>query len=112
MSFLVLPNVPDRPRIAPAPPRTKLKIGLQKCQESGIQELASQHIFQQRNAITQKPNNETDQTSKASNRSEPKGLKQHVIVKGCSEAAANTKNVAWELASRNQRASKHSNREY
>jgi hypothetical protein len=33
-------------------------------------------------------------------------------LKGCSEAAANSKKVAWKLTSRNLRASKHSNREY
>ena len=31
---------------------------LQKCQESSIQEPASQHTFQQRNLMKQKPNNE------------------------------------------------------
>jgi hypothetical protein len=54
---------PGRQSRAPSMPNDtqghhKPEIWLQKCQESGIQEPASQHTFQQRNLIKQKQKNE------------------------------------------------------
>ena len=54
----------------------KSEIWSQKCQESGNQEPASQHTFQQRNLNNKNQTTKTCQTSKPSNQSEPKVVKQ------------------------------------
>ena len=56
----------------------KSEIWSQKCQESGNREPASQHTFQQRNLNNKNQTTKTCQTSKPSNQSEPKVLKQCV----------------------------------
>ena len=70
----------------------KPEIWSQKCRESGNQEPASQHTFQQRNSKNEKQTTKTYQTSKPSNRSEPKVLKQ----------SCKYKKTTWKLTSRNQ----------
>ena len=56
----------------------KHEIWSQKCRESGNQEPASQYTFQQRNLKNKNQTTKTYQTSKPSNRSEPKVLQQCV----------------------------------